>query len=112
MVSDNGPGDATSGASATIREPLRGEGMKPENSDLRRDVGGTCIVELEQEALPIGGGITFISVTNLLKFAIARKQNFAGVVNRKSTGRTWGAPAPHQLQVIPGVRSRITIIDL
>ena len=82
MVSDIRSGDATSGASATTREPVRWEGKKPENSDLRRDVGGICRVELDRE------GIAFISVTNLLKFAIARKQNFAGVVNRKSTGST------------------------
>jgi len=88
MASGIGPGDVTSGASATICEPPRGEDKKPENSDLRCDVGDICAVEMDREAMPIGEGPVSISVTNLLKFAIARKQNLAGIVNRKSTGRT------------------------
>ena len=37
-------------------------------------------------------GHSGIPVTNLIKFAIARKQNFAGVEKRNKTGRTWQVP--------------------
>ena len=67
--------------------------MKPANRVFRRnnDEDG---VEEDWESFAMGGVIDFISVTNLLKLAIARKQYFAGVVNMKSTGRMWGVPTP------------------
>jgi hypothetical protein len=56
-----------------------------ENSDLRRNRDGRC-EELGWLVVVIGGGF-FMSVTNLSKLAMARKQNFAGIVNGKRTGR-------------------------
>ncbi len=91
-------GEDVRGASAMIVElGLVGsddEALKPANKDFRRDNDEGGVEEDDLESFAMGGVIGFISVTNLLNLAIARKQYFAGVVNIKSTGRMWGVPAP------------------
>lgn len=52
---------------------------------------GSGDVEMKSGGDASGGDITAMLVTNLVKVAIARKQNFAGVVKAKRMGRTWGA---------------------
>lgn len=42
--------------------------------------------------LGVTGVDNFMSVTNRSKLAMARKQNFAGVVKGKRIGRIWGVP--------------------
>jgi len=47
-------------------------------------------------------GQSGIPVTNLIKFAIARKQNFAGVEKRNKTGRIWQVPIK-RIKVYPSI---------
>ena len=63
---------------------LERDGLKPENNDCCRDTGlGTVAF------VGMGGGC-FMSVANLQKLAIPRKQNLAGVVKENRTGSICG----------------------
>jgi hypothetical protein len=66
---------------------LAGDGLKAENNDCCRDMG---LVTLGFEAFLDTGGVCFMSVANLQKLAIPRKQNLAGVVKENRTGRICG----------------------
>lgn len=64
--------------------------LNPANSDCRRVMGflSPCAVESLRERLR--AGVSGIFVTNFVKLAIARKQNFAGVLNENRMGRMCG----------------------
>lgn len=63
---------------------LEKDGLKPENDDCCRDMG---LVTLGFDDM---GGGCFMSVANLQKLAIPRKQNLAGVVKENRTGSICG----------------------
>jgi len=59
------------------------DGLKPENSDC-------CLATLPFDVILDTGGGFVMSVTNLQKLAIPRKQNLAGVVKENKTGSMCG----------------------
>lgn len=52
----------------------------------------TLVNLISDESLVETGEVRGMPATNLMKEAIARKQNLAGVENENKTGRTWQVP--------------------
>lgn len=99
------------GSSPSLGTFAEYDDLNPVKKDGRR-LGKARLTEVFLRPSSVGG--SWISVTNLQKLAIARKQNLAGVVNENKTGRMWGASRKTSQQIDQTRKQSkiITIIDL